>query len=90
MKDAARKLHPPKQRRFLRFKQLKEMGVASDYAVLYDLIKKHNSIPATKFLTKSACGTRASSSHGSRRGGWHDDPAQRHQAAHSQLLGPVR
>ena len=45
MRDTAPHLHPPKQRRFLRFRQLQEMGVASDYAVLYDLIKKHGFPP---------------------------------------------
>ena len=51
MENAAPHLHPPK-RRFLRFKQLQEMGVASDYAVLYDLIKKHGFPPGFKLSHK--------------------------------------
>jgi predicted DNA-binding transcriptional regulator AlpA len=34
-------LHPPKRRRFLRFKQLKEMGIVGDYQTLEDLVEKH-------------------------------------------------
>lgn len=51
MPNPASSLSPPK-RRFLRFKQLKEMGVASDYAVLYDLIKKHGFDPGYKISHK--------------------------------------
>ena len=42
----------PHRRRFLRFKQLKEMGVASDYAVLSDLIKKRGFPPGFKLSHK--------------------------------------
>ena len=41
MKDTIPQLHPPKQRRFLRFKQLKEVGIVGDYQTLEDLVEKH-------------------------------------------------
>jgi predicted DNA-binding transcriptional regulator AlpA len=51
MENTAPHPHPPK-RRFLRFRQLKEMGVASDYAVLNDLIKKRGFPPGFKLSHK--------------------------------------
>jgi hypothetical protein len=41
MSDTAPSLNPPKRRRFLRFKQLKEMGIVGDYQTLEDLVEKH-------------------------------------------------
>jgi predicted DNA-binding transcriptional regulator AlpA len=52
MKDPASYLHPPKQRRFLRFKQLQERGIVGDYASLSDLIKRHGFPPGFKLSHK--------------------------------------
>jgi hypothetical protein len=40
MSDTAPHLNPPKRRRFLRFKQLKEMGIVGDYQTLEDFTER--------------------------------------------------
>jgi hypothetical protein len=55
MSDPYSRFHPDKDRkgrRFLRFKQLQEMGIVGDWASLYDLIKRHGFPPGYKISHK--------------------------------------